>query len=388
MARELPKTADAVVIGAGSVGTCVAYHLAKMGCGKVVLLEKESIASGSTGRSAGMFHQQFGSELLLQLAVESVRFFEHIAEEEGFGLALRQVGYVNLLCTLEELEKARQALPLQHRLGAEVEILSPAEIANLLPDLGTDDLVGATNCRRDGHMDPHLATNAVAELARREGVEVFVGTAVTDLRVESGRVQGVITPRGEIATTLAINTAGPWAGLVGKMAGVAIPVKPFRRQLWFTQRIEAIRASDPIIFDKRHDFYFRPEGPGAVMCLGNPREESNFSTQVDWDFAPAVAEFASRRFPPLGDAGLVSAWAAPRDISPDHQSILGFIPEVEGFLVAAGHSGHGFMMAPALGRVMAELALEKKSSPDVSSLGVSRFPERELPDSAYTPLGI
>jgi sarcosine oxidase, subunit beta len=387
VAGEIPKSADVVVIGGGSVGCCSAYHLARMGAGRVVLLERESIASGSTGHSAGMFHQQYGSELLIRLAVESRLFLEEIAAEKDLGVRLHQNGYVHILFKPEELEKAKSLLPLQHRLGAEVEILSPAQVEALVPGLIVDDIVGATNCRTDGWVDPHLATNAFAEMARRAGAAVFVNTEVTGLRTDKGAVQAVVTPRGEIATPLVINAAGPWAALVGQMAGVTVPVKPFRRHLWFTQGLPTLRPEAPIIFDTPHDFYFRPEAPGAVACVGRC-EGSTFSTQADWSLAPDVAEAATKRFPPMAEAGLASVWAAPRDISPDHQSILGFLPELRGFFAAAGHSGHGFLMAPAMGRTVAEVVLTGKSSPDISSLGIERFAERDLPDEVYCPLGI
>ena len=385
---EIPRSADFVIVGGGSVGTSLAYHLARQKVGTVVLFEKDSIASGSTGRAAGLISQQYGDEFHIRLASESLAFFERLGRERRFGVNFRQTGYLKLLFTQEELARAKRSQGLQRRLGVTVDVLSPEEAGRLLPGLNLEGMVGATNCARDGYTDPHLATNAFAELAKEEGARVYVDTEVTGIDVESGRVTAVRTRAGTVATSLVLDAAGPWAALVSRMAGVDIPVRPFRRHLWFTQKTDAVTDRSPVLMDNYHDFYFRREGEGVLMCFGNPSEPSSFSVEVDWPYASRVAEYAVHRFPPFAEAQLVSAWAAPRDMTPDHDAILGRLPEVEGFLVAAGHSGHGFMLSPAVGRMLADYVVKGTCEPDFTPLTIGRFGGREWPLSAYSGAGV
>lgn len=384
----VPKTADFVVIGGGSIGCSVAYHLARKKAGSVVLFEKDSIASGSTGRAAGLISEQWGDEFHLKLARESVEFFEMLDREGRFGLRFRQTGYLHLLASDREVRAARRAQPLQRRLGVHMDVLSAEEAARLLPGLNTEGVRGATNCARDGYTDPYLATNAMAELAREAGAQLFVGVEVTGIALEGNRVAIVKTTAGDVATRVAIDAAGPWAAVVSRMAGVDIPVRPFRRQLWFTGDVPALAPDAPVLMDGDNDFYFRREGDGVLMCYGNPNEPSSFQTDVDWSWAEKVAEYAMYRYAPFQSAQLVSAWAAPRDITPDHDAILGWLPEVEGLLVAAGHSGHGFMLSPAVGRMLADYLVEGRSDPDFAHLGIGRFAGQDWPLGKFVGSGL
>lgn len=385
---SIAPTADFVVVGGGSVGTAIAYHLARKRAGSVVLVEKDGIASGSTGRAAGLITSQFEDEYHLRLATESLEFFERLDREERFGVRFCQTGYIHLLCSDEELAYARQAQPLQRKHGVAVDLLPADEVARLLPGINPEGVVGATNCARDGYTDPYLATVAMAELAREAGAAVHTGVEVVGIELERDRVAAVNTTAGTIATRLVVDAAGPWAALVSRMAGVDIPVRPFRRQLWFTNAVPGVNEDSPVLMDADHDFYFRHEGEGVLMCYGNPAEPSSFTTDVDWSFAERVAEFATYRFAPFAEANLVSAWAAPRDMTPDHDAVLGRLPQVEGLIVAAGHSGHGFMLAPAVGRMLADYIVDGTCEPDFSALTIDRFAGREWPLSSFKGHGL
>ncbi len=385
---DIPRTADFVVVGGGSIGSSLAYNLARLKAGRVVLFEKDGIAGGSTGRAAGLISEMFDDELHIRLAKESVAFFAFLAGEERFGLRFRQTGYLRLYFTPEAFAAAQRAQPLQRRLGVEVELLTPEEAGRRLPGLNLEGVLGATNCPRDGYTDPYLATNAMAELAKEAGAHLFVGTEVIGIDVVGGRVAAVRTTAGTVATPVVIDAAGPWAALVSQQAGIDIPVRPFRRHLWFTNAVAEVAVDAPVLMDPHHDFYFRREGEGVLMCLGNPNEPSSFSTEVDWPFAEKVAEYATYRFAPFQNARLVSAWAAPRDITPDHDAILGPLPQVEGLYVAAGHSGHGFMLSPGVGRMLADYVVNGSCEPDFSPLTFDRFAGRDWPLSAYKGHGV
>lgn len=383
---ELPRTADVVVVGGGCTGVSVAYHLAKSGA-KVVLLEKNSLASGSTGHAAGLITQQFATEMHIRLAVQSLRFFEEIAREKSFGLKFHQHGYLHLLFTPDELDEARRQVALQRSLGVDSQILSAADVGALMDSLRVEDVTGGMYCARDGYTDPHLVTTILADLARNHGASVVQWTEVTSVEVANGRVTGVVTPRGRVSAPVVVDAAGPWAALVADTAGIHLPVRPFKRQLWFTRPFDRVSDTAPVLFDAHHDFYFRREGEGVIMCLGNPHEPCSFDTSLDWSFAPQVAEYATYRFPPFDRSALVSGWAAPRDITPDHEPVIGHVPGVEGFVAAAGHSGHGFMLSPAIGRAIAELILQGRSAIDISALSIERFVGRHFPIAAYRPTG-
>lgn len=385
---SIPAVADFVVVGGGCIGASTAYHLARKKPGSVVLFEKDDIASGSTGRAAGLISQQWEDEFHLRLARESVDFFEQIDREGRFGLRFRQTGYIHLLFSAAEVAAARRAQPLQRRLGVEVDVLSPGEIAAALPGLNLERVHGATNCGRDGYTDPYLATNAMAELARDAGAKVFTGTEVTGIDLEDGRVAAVRTSAGTVSTRRVLDAAGPWAAVVSRLAGVDIPVRPFRRQLWFTSDLTALAPDAPVLMDGEHDFYFRREGDGVLMCYGNPGEPSSFQTDVDWTWAERVAEYAMHRYAPFQEAQLVSAWAAPRDITPDHDAIIGDVPGGQGMMVAAGHSGHGFMLSPAVGRMLADHLVDGHSEPDFGHMSIARFAGQEWPVGRFVGNGL
>ncbi len=385
---DLPVSADFVIIGGGCIGSSLAHRLASKGVGSVLLLEKDTIASGSTGRAAGLVSQQWEDEFHLRLSKESVRFFRDLHEEGRFGPLYHQVGYTHLLFDQGELEAARQALTIQHAMGIPTVVLSPEEIEALLPGINLEGVVGATDCSEDGYTDPHLVTNAIAELARAAGAVVRTGCEATGVEVRKGRVLSVQTTEGTVATGMVIDCAGPWAANVSRLAGIDIPVRPFKRQLWFTDRVEALADDAPVVMDRDHDFYFRRELDGVVLCYGQPDQPSTFNTDVDWSWADSVAEYAMHRYAPFGEARLVSAWAAPRDITPDHEAIIGPLPGLEGFLVAAGHSGHGFMLSPAVGGMLADYLVSGKAALDFSHLGIERFHDVDWQESVYAGDGL
>jgi sarcosine oxidase subunit beta len=169
------------------------------------------------------------------------------------------------------------------------------------------------------------------------------------------------------------------------MAGLALPVRPYRRQLWFTGPFGAVPTGAPVLFDTGRDFYFRREGAGVVMCLGDPSEPPGYGSRPSWGFAERVAEYATRRFPAFGQASIANAIAAPRDITPDHEPVLGPLPGVAGFYSAAGH---GFMLAPAVGRALAELIVYGRSDPDLAMFSISRFQGQPLDEAAYRATGV
>jgi len=375
--------AEVLVVGAGIVGCSVAYHLAKLGCRDVMVLERDTVGSGSTGVCAGGIRQQFSSEINIRLSVESLNFLKRLEEETGYDPELRQHGYLILATDEGQLEAFRRSVELQRSLGVEVDILPPEEARKLVPGLNVEDVLGATYCPSDGYADPHSAVQGLAEAARRLGVRIFQGTEVRGIKVEGDRVAGVVTDDGEFHAPVVVDAAGPWAGVVAKMAGLDLPVRPSRRHIFSTEPAFSSPDPFPMVVDFGNGFWFRREGPCIIFGMRNPEEPEGFDTTVDWDFlAGPLAEAACRRVPFIADLGIRGGQAGLHLDTPDKNAILGQ-SELEGFYLACGFSGHGFMHAPAVGRVLAELIISGGTELNISPLSPGRFREKRQAGEEY-----
>jgi sarcosine oxidase subunit beta len=369
------ETARIVIIGGGIVGTSIAYHLAKRGAaGDVIVLEKHRLASGTTAAAVGGIRSQFSTEINIQFSLESVRFWRRWDEEIGLPLDYREDGYIFLAQTDDEAEIFRRNVTLQNSMGVASRLLTRAEATELMPGLFVDDLTALAYNATDGRATPHEATMGYAKRARELGVRIREGVEVTGIAVRDGRVRGVDTNDGTIATEIVVNAAGPWSGLVGRLAGVDVPVKPYRREIFISEPFDQLPPRFPNIIDLHVGWYFWREGAGILMS-GMKDSHSSFDTHVNWAGLSHVAEFATHRHPALAHAHFGKrAYAGLYDVSPDDHAILGATPEVGGFFLACGFSGHGFQHSPATGRVMAELILDGRTTGiDIAPLAVTRF---------------
>ncbi len=371
----MKNCAEVVIIGGGVVGLSIAYHLGEMGYGDVVVLEKDHIGFGSTGKCAGGIRQQFSTELNIKLSMESVKFFENFEKITGISADFHQNGYLLLAINENEFNCLRKNLELQHKLGLKVYLLSSKEIKEIIPHLAIEDVFGATYCPTDGFADPSSVIQGFASCARRYGVKIYEETKAVGIEfIQEGRIKKIHTTRGDIETPKLVNAAGPYAGEVGNMMGLYIPVHPLRRHIFFTEPYDMAESKFPMVIDFHTGFWFRKEGSGFIFGMRNPKEKEGFDTSVDWDFlTDTLAYVAIQRFPPFADLGIQNAWAGLHADTPDFQAILGEVPGMEGVYLACGFSGHGFMHSPAVGKVMAQLISEKEPFIDVSSLSIDRF---------------
>lgn len=366
--------AEVIVIGAGVVGCSIAYHLAKLGCRDVTVLERDYIGSGSTGVCAGGIRQQFSTEINITLSMESVKFFERFEDQIGHPADFRRHGYLILATDEGEMESFRRNVALQRSLGLDVRIISPQEVKKLVPQLNVEDVLGAAYCPTDGYADPHSVVQGFAGAARELGVRIHQETEVTGIDVKRGRVAGVSTTKGKFYAPIVVNAAGPYAAQIGKMAGLDIPVRPSKRHIFATEPIFSTQDPAPMVIDFHNGFWFRREGPCIIFGMRNPDEPEGFDKTVDWDFlADSLAQAACHRLPFIADVGIMRGQAGLHSDTLDYHAILGPVPEVEGFYLACGFSGHGFMHSPAVGRLMAELILQGKTSMDISPLRIERF---------------
>jgi sarcosine oxidase subunit beta len=367
--------AEELIIGAGVIGCSIAYHLAKMGCRDVVVLEKEHIGSGSTGKCPGGIRQQFSSEINIKLSIESVDFFDRFEEETGHPADFHHHGYLMLATTGKELETFHCNAALQRKLGVEVYLLSPQEVAEMVALLNVEDILGATYCPSDGCADPYSVVHGFASAAGRLGAKIYEETEVMSIKVNTGRVQGVLTSKGEFAAPVVISAAGPYVRQIGEMVGLDIPARPSRRHMFVTEPLpQHINSLSPaMVVDFHNGFWFHREGLCLIFGMRNPDEPEGFDTCVDWGLLTKIAEPAYHRLPFLEHAGVMRGQAGLHCDTPDYHAILGKVPEIEGLYLACGFSGHGFMHSPAVGKAMAELILEGKPALDISALAPERF---------------
>jgi sarcosine oxidase, subunit beta len=367
------ESADVVIAGGGIMGCALAYQLAKRKV-DVVLLERETLGSQSTGKCAGGVRQQFSTEPNVRLQRMSVKMLEAFEQDTGHPADFRQIGYLFLFTQPQQVEDFRHNMDMWHRVGlTEARWVDPAEAAKMVPILNVDDVIGCTFCPTDGIASPADVTSGYASAARGLGARLKEGVEVTGIDVASGRVQGVRTSAGDIATRMVVNCAGAWAASIGRLAGLEIPVLPYRRHIAVTGTFPALPRTTPMTVDFRTSLYFHPEGDGVLIGMSDRAEPPGFVTDVNWEFLEKMFEQAALRAPALASAGIKTAWAGLYESTPDHQAILGPVGELEGFWCAAGFSGHGFMQAPAAALLLTELLLDHKSEIDISPFAFDRF---------------
>jgi len=374
----MKRSADVVIIGGGCMGASAAYHLTRAGLTDIVLVEREKLlATGSTGRNAGGVRHQFSNAANIRLSIESIALLERFEEVVGFPIDFRQDGYLFLLSSESSVATFQRNVALQRSFGIDVEWLGAAEAARRAPGLVADGVIGATFCGRDGIADPNGVTMGFAKRAQASGAAIERDTEVTGIVVERGRVRAVETTRGTIETRVVVDAAGPHARAIGRLAGIDVPVDPYRRHIFIAQRPEGAAAwSVPpdkiMVIDFETTFYFHREGAGLLFGMGDPGEPSTFDTTVRWDFLEQVTQVAVQRLPALTDASVSHAWAGLYEMTPDANPLIG-PTDVEGFFVIAGFSGHGFQHSPAAGRILADVIAGRDPQFDLAPFAVNRF---------------
>jgi sarcosine oxidase subunit beta len=375
----LPKTASIVIIGGGVMGASAAYHLAQRGVKDVVLLEKEEFfGQGATGRCAGGVRYQFATEVNIRLSLASLPMLERFREELGQEVDYRQCGYLFLLTNEKDIAAFEHNVALQNKLGVDTQWLTGDEVRARLPQMRLDDVLKGTFNAKDGLCDPNGVVMGYINAATKLGATCIGGVEVSGVQLTGGKVTGVQTNLGSISAPLVLNAAGPWAALVGDMAGVEIPITPVRRQMLTTTPLPEVPADFPFVIDFAQSLYFHREGDGLLTGMSNPNEVAGYDQNVDPDWELVNLEKAAARLPLLEKAGLASHWAGLYEVTPDAHPIFGITP-VGGFYVVAGFSGHGFMHGPVAGKLMTEIMLDGKASTvDVSALDLARFAEGRL----------
>ncbi len=371
----LPATASAVVIGGGVVGCSIAYHLARRGLRDVLVLERDGVGGGTTSKAAGGIRAQFATETEIRFSLESIRVFERFEEEFGVDPGYRKIGYLFLVADPADLAGFERRIALQRRLGVDVRLVTPAEARALVPALRVDDLLAAVWSPGDGVAGPAEVTQGFARRARELGARIVEGVEVTGIELDGGgRVRAVRTGQGRVATPLVVNAAGPAAARVAGLAGLALPVHPRRRHIFFTEPFPEIPGPVPLTTDRASGFYFRKEMEQLLLSPGDVEDVGDdLTAPVDWSRVAETVEKAVHRLPVLEKARIAGGWAGLRPLTADDHAIIGWAPGVGGFFLAVGFGGHGFQHAPATGRYVAEWLLDGAPSLDLSLFDPARF---------------
>ncbi len=369
----VPARASVVIIGGGVIGLSAAFHLAEAGHRDVVLIEAHELGSGSTSKAAGGVRLQFSDSVNVELALRSIDAYERFGQRPGYDIGLEQVGYLFLLTRSSDVEVFAQGIAMQNSLGVPSRMITGAEAGRLSPLTNVDDVLAATFCARDGHANCGAVVEGYAQAARSLGVHIITQCSVTAVETPGNAIRAVVTSAGRIATDTVVCAAGAWSRAIGKMVGCNLPIDPVRRPIWFTEPMPNLPARTPMTIDFSTGFYFHGEGPGLLFGMADPDQPAGFEHEIRADWLEIVGEVAMHRAPKLLDVGIAGGWTGFYETSPDHNGLIGESVEVPGFFYAAGFSGHGFLLGPAVGEVVRDLVLRRRAVVDVSALSATRF---------------
>jgi sarcosine oxidase, subunit beta len=373
MSRELPSRAEVVIIGGGVMGVSIAFHLAEAGITDVLLLEASALGSGSTCRAAGGVRAQFSDRVNIELGARSLRAFESFGARPGGEIDFHQVGYLFLLDDPDTVAAFERNVALQNELGVPTRLITPGQAAELSPLISTDGLLAAAYSPQDGHCTPEAVVLGYATAARALGAHLVTGTAVTGIAA-SGRDEFVVrTAEHAIRTGTVVCAAGAWSAQVGSWVGTELPVTPLRRQIVVTSPVEGLPPRLPMTIDFSTTMYFHREGAGLLVGMSDPEEQPGFKLSQSDDWLAWLGDAIARRAPRLTGYGVASGWAGLYEDSPDHNALIGETTPAGRFLYATGFSGHGFLMAPAVGEVIRDMYLGRTPPIDVSPLDAGRF---------------
>lgn len=375
----MTKKASIVIIGGGISGCSIAYNLAKMGVKDIIVIEKKYLASGSTGRCGAGLRMQWGTERNCLLSKMSAEFYETANEEleYEYDVEFNQGGYLIVAATEKEMNQFEKNVKLQNRLGIPSRLLTPKEAKDIIPHMDDSKIIGGTFCPKDGHLNPFHTTQAYANAAMRLGVEIMHYTEVTGIDVENGKIIGVRTNKEYISTPIVVDAAGGYSAQIGKMAGVDVPIYAERHQILVTEPVEPLQG--PMYMGFSLNIYIQQTPHGSfIMGRGDPSEPRSLKINSGWKFMEDMAKTCCELLPLLKKLSVVRQWSGLYCMTEDRQPIYGGVKEVEGFYLACGFSGHGFMLGPATGLLMAQTIMGEPTTISIDNLDKDRFERGEM----------
>ena len=384
------RSANVVVIGGGVNGTSVAMHLARMGAGRVVLVEKGHLAGGASGRSGAMVREHYLHPTLVRMAMEASDIFHNFADAVGGDARFIQTGRI-LFFGESDADAARANVEMNRELGVQIHTLTPSEVAKMVPSASLDGIALGVYEPNSGYADPMATTYAYADQARNHGAEIVTGCAVTGIRAAGGRVTGVETERGLIETDAAVVAVGPWVNKLAAPLGEFLPVTPIRVQMVHLRRPPSLESLNVNVIDYTTGAYFRVDAGYNTLIGGEDWDDLSevvnpdaFGLNADHDTITRFWDRARLRFPDFHAATQRGGYGSLYDMTPDGNPILDRSPNVEGLYWATGFSGHGFKLSPVVGRMVAEFVLHGESADHpIHEFRASRFDEGDLLGAEY-----
>ncbi len=374
----MKKTADVIIIGAGIIGAATAYYLAKKKL-KVIVLEKRYPCFGSTGRCIGGIRQQYTHPLSIKVMLESVKIFSNLKEELGKDVEWYQGGYLFLAHSEEKKQTYLKAIEIQKQFNLPVRFISADDCSALVKGLNTDNLLGGAYCPTDGQANPFAVTYGYLEATKKMRGELVMDTEVKKINLEKNKIKSVITDDGnEYYSPIVLNAAGPWAKQIAKMVNLDVPIEPERHESLVTEACE--RLFDPMLVDYRTDgcYFIQNYGTGHFIgCYTPVPNDPGDHINASSEFLTEMPRRMARLVPRLAELKVIRQWAGSYEMTPDGNPIVDKTP-VDGFYISAGMCGHGFMFGPALGKYMAEMIADGKSSLALDDFALNRsFGQKE-----------
>ena len=383
----MTNTADAVIIGGGVMGCSILYNLTEQGLTNALLLERDVLASGSTGKSQAILRMHYSNEVTAQLAWGSLDVFKSFEELTGAPSGYTRTGYF-LIVGNEDRQAMEENVAMHRRLGIASEVVSIEDVREIAPMLAVEGDEAFAYESESGYADPYSVTLGYANRAREMGAQVRDGTAVTGIEITNNRVTAVETANGRIETEIAVVAAGPWSDRLLRGVGVDAPIRPLRHQVVVLRRPTGADTEHPVVADNINGFSARPD-IGNLTMIGAGEEEfvdvDTFNQGVDMDVVQPVFEGIVRRIPEMSRAVFRGGWSGAFSVTPDWHPILDGIEGIDGLYCAIGFSGHGFKESPMIGKAMAELITRGRAECiDISMLNLNRFQGGKLLRSRYS----
>ncbi len=386
----MKRSAEIVIIGGGVIGCSIAYNLAKEKV-NVVVLERNYLASGASGRCGAMIWAKWypmeTSEVMAKVGNMTLNRFANLEEELDTGIEYNLESSISCIKAGEEDDYDSEILELEKYFDTKLEFLKPEEIKKMAPYIGVDNFESFGGYLRSGTIanasaNPFLTVHELANTARRLGAMIYTGTEVTGIIVENGKVEGVRTSKGDITTNIVVDAAGAWSADVARMAGIKIPTRPHGEDAVVTEPLMPLPY-----FPGRPETYGRQTKNGQILIGENdfPEQASSYSTETTLDFLPRISEYLLQLFPSFEHVNIQRHWAGTEDITPDELPILGKVDEVEGLILACGFTA-GFCISQAVGELVADIIQEKDKNQDIAeTLNLNRFEKkyREYPGRWY-----
>ncbi len=352
-AGPLPDRAEIVIVGGGVVGLAIAYNLARRGLGDVVVIERGYLAEGASGRNGGGVRQQWSTELNIRLMQESVDLCRRFAVDLGVNVWFRQGGYLFLARTAREVARLDKNIAIQNRCGVPTRMLEPGKARDIVPELDLTGIIAAAYNPTDGILFPWPFLWGYARQAAAHGVRIFTQTPVGGLEPQKGGGYLVHTPRGAVRARRLINATGAWSPKLAQMIGVHVPTYPIRHEICSSEPLKPFLR--PMVSELTSGLYCSQSMRGEIVGgVTIPGHGSTYGMGSTLEFLATYARRLVRLMPILGEIKVLRQWAGPYDQSPDGNPILGAAPGHPDFFLACGFVGHGFMMAPIVGKLYGE----------------------------------